>query len=566
MIPFELVSIFVDLQNPDTRFAATSRLARYAGVAQVLIFGRDAEVGIFLPAPGLPQTLRAGRRWQDFLRRCAETGSAEASLPSGEFDSDSTVWGQCDSGGKVIVVFIGAEPAAPTRAAIVALLPLLGARLAGELTELAAVGLAAAARESHRRANELNMALDVSRRELQSAYQRVEDELVFRREAEAKLRDADRRKDEFLAMLAHELRNPLAPIGMAAKILRLGQVTPDRVKQTCEIIDRQIGHMTKLLDDLLDVSRVTRGLVVLTQGLHDMVAIVRDAVEQARPLIDARCHHLSLSVPAQAAQVQGDGTRLVQIVTNLLNNAAKYTPQGGVIELELGLDASTVQIVVRDNGTGIDASLLPHIFDLFVQGERSFDRAQGGLGIGLALVKSLVEQHRGSISAASAGHGAGSEFTVRLPRAQGVAPALETAPHGSPAEIGALDILIVDDNADAADTLSMYLSTVGHRLHVAYEGHRGLALAEEAAPDVLLLDIGLPDIDGYQLAQRIRALPQTAQATLIALTGYGQESDRERSVAAGFDHHLTKPVDVAALLRLLENGRKGIQDATSFSG
>jgi CheY-like chemotaxis protein len=235
----------------------------------------------------------------------------------------------------------------------------------------------------------------------------------------------------------------------------------------------------------------------------------------------------------------------------LLNNAAKYTPEGGVIELELRLDACAVHIVVRDNGIGIEAALLPHIFDLFVQGERSFDRAQGGLGIGLALVKSLVEQHGGHISAASGGHGAGSEFTVRLPRARGAAPAQELPRPGNTAQGRALNILIVDDNADAADTLSMYLDSVGHQLQVAYEGHRGLALAEEAAPDVLLLDIGLPDLDGYQLAQRIRALPQTAHATLIALTGYGQDSDRERSIAAGFDHHLTKPVDVEALVRLL---------------
>jgi signal transduction histidine kinase/CheY-like chemotaxis protein len=553
MIPFELVSIFSELQNADTRFVGTTNLARYAGVAQVLLFGRDAEVGIFLPAPGLPQTLRGGRRWQEFLRRCADTCSAEATLPWAGSDTDSPAWGQCDSGGNVIVVFLGAAPAAPTRAAIVALLPLLGAKLAGERAEIAAVGLAAAARESHRRANELNTALDVSRRELQSAYQRIEDELVFRREAETKLRDADRRKDEFLAMLAHELRNPLAPIGMAAKILRLGHVTPDRVKQTCEIIDRQIGHMTKLLDDLLDVSRVTRGLVVLTQELHDIVAIVHDAVEQARPLIDARHHHLALSVPAHAAYVHGDGTRLVQIVTNLLNNAAKYTPQGGVIELELSPDAGTVQLIVRDNGIGIDAALLPHVFDLFVQGERSFDRAQGGLGIGLALVKSLVEQHGGCISAASGGPGAGSEFTVWLPRVQ-AASVPDTPRHGNAAASRLLNILIVDDNADAADMLSMYLGSIGHQVHVAYEGQRGLALVEAAAPDVLLLDIGLPDIDGYQLAQRFRALPQTAQATLIALTGYGQASDRARSSAAGFDHHLTKPVDITALLRLLANG------------
>jgi CheY-like chemotaxis protein len=259
-------------------------------------------------------------------------------------------------------------------------------------------------------------------------------------------------------------------------------------------------------------------------------------------------------LPTHAAHVHGDGTRLVQIVTNLLNNAAKYTPEGGVIELELKLDADTVHIIVRDNGNGIDASLLPHIFDLFVQGERSIDRAQGGLGIGLALVKSLVEQHGGNVSVASAGHGAGSEFAIRLPRAQEAAPALDLPRLGDTAGSRTLNILIVDDNADAADMMAMYLGSVGHQLHVAYEGHRGLALAKEAAPDVLLLDIGLPDIDGYQLARRIRALPQTAHATLIALTGYGQDADRKRSIAAGFDHHLTKPVDVAALLRLLANG------------
>jgi signal transduction histidine kinase len=270
MIPIELVSIFIDLQQPGARLEATNKLARYAGVAQVLVFGRDAEVGMFLPAPGLPQTLRAGRRWQEFLRRCADAGSAESSIPLAEAGTDSPVWGQCDSGGNAIIVFVGAEPAAPARAAITALLPLLGAKLAGELAELAAAGLVAAARESHRRANDLNAALDASRRELQLAYQRVENELVSRREAEAKLRDADRRKDEFLAMLAHELRNPLAPIRMAAQILRLGRATPAHLQKTCDVIDRQIGHMSCLLDDLLDVSRVTRGLVVLAYELHDM--------------------------------------------------------------------------------------------------------------------------------------------------------------------------------------------------------------------------------------------------------------------------------------------------------
>lgn len=551
MIPIELVSIFIDLQRRDGRLAATEKLARYAGVAQVLVFSKDAEVGIFLPAPGLPQTLRCGARWQEFLRQCADLGNAQSSLPSAESESDLPVWGYCDSGSSAIIVFLGVQPAVPVCGAITALLPLLGAKLAGERSELTAAGLAAAARDSNRRASHLNKALDASRRELQVAYQRAESELVSRREAEAKLRDTDRRKDEFLAMLAHELRNPLAPISMAAQILRLGQVTPARLQQTCEIIDRQIGHMTSLLDDLLDVSRVTGGRVTLAQELHEMGAIVRDAVEQARPLVDTRRQRLSLTLSAQAAQVYGDGTRLVQILTNLLNNASKYTPQGGVIELELTQDATMVQIVVRDSGIGIDAALLPHVFDLFVQGERSPDRAQGGLGLGLALVKALVERHRGSVIAASAGHGAGSEFTIRLPLAQGVAPAIAPCEPAVAACARGMDILIVDDNADAADTLSLFLSTVGHQLRVAYEGRSALELATQSPPDILLVDIGLPDIDGYELARRVRALPQTAHATLVALTGYGQPADRERSVVAGFNHHLTKPVDAAALLRLL---------------
>ncbi|MFC5461503.1 hybrid sensor histidine kinase/response regulator [Massilia niabensis] len=551
MIPFELVSIFIDLQRPDTRLVATQELAHYAGVAQVLVFGKDTEIGMFLPAPGLPQTLREGRRWQDFLRQCADAGSAASSLPSPQTATELPVWGNCDAAGEVIVVFVGTAPAAPTRAAIAALLPLLGAKLAGERAELAAAGLASAARDSHRRANELNTALDISRRELQSAYQRAENELESRREAEARLRDADRRKDEFLAMLAHELRNPLAPIGMAAHILRLGAVTPARVQQTCEIIDRQIGHMTNLLDDLLDVSRVTGGRIDLEQELHDMGAIVRDAVEQVRPLVDARHHQLSLVVPAQAAQVCGDSTRLVQIVANLLNNASKYTPKGGAIELALSQDETMVQVAVRDNGIGIDSSLLPHVFDLFVQGERSPDRSQGGLGVGLALVKSLVERHGGSVQASSAGHGAGSEFTIRLPRVHGAAPVLAPSRPSEGVGDGGLDILIVDDNADAADTLSMFLASVGHRPRVAYEGRSALALAAQVPPDVLLLDIGLPDIDGYELARQMRSLPQTAHATLIALTGYGQAADRELATAAGFNHHLTKPVDATALLRLL---------------
>jgi signal transduction histidine kinase len=549
MIPLELVSVFRMLHEPGTRLAATRLLAQYAGVEQVSLFGKDEEIGLFLPAPGLRQTLRNGKVWQEFLCRCAQSGAAHATMPAIDAPEDVAAWGMCDPTLTAIIVFFGVQPAHDARTAIEALLPLLGSKLVSERAALAAAGHAAAARDSHRRASELNAALDVSRRELQSAYERAERELTFRRKAEQKLREGDRRKDEFLAMLAHELRNPLAPIGMAAQYLQVGPVTPARLRQTTEIIDRQIRHMTRLLDDLLDVSRVTSGRIELDQSLHDLRALVADAVEQARPLIDARHHILKVHLPDEPTTVHGDATRIVQIITNLLNNAAKYTPERGAIGLELTHGADSVQLTVRDNGIGIAPGLLPNMFDLFVQGDRAADRGQGGLGLGLALVKSLVELHGGTVEGASPGTGAGSQFTVLLPRAQGPGRVLAAEP--SFAASASLDILVVDDNTDAAETLSMFLEALGHLTRIAPDGATALELAGCEAPRVFLLDIGLPDMDGYELARRLRALPGTSGATLIALTGYSQPADRERACAAGFDHHLTKPVDATALARLL---------------
>jgi signal transduction histidine kinase/ActR/RegA family two-component response regulator len=552
MIPFELAAIFAELQSPELRAAAAAALAAYTGVGNVLLFGADREIGVFLPAPGLPQTLRQGARWQTFLRQCAGAGSARAAVPAPAGDGDAQAFGVTDRAGSAIIVFLGGEPGAGLLAAIGALLPLVGAKLAVERTALAADGHAAAAREGNRRANALNAALDINRRELQAAYQRAERELVFRRAAEAKLRDADRRKDEFLAMLAHELRNPLAPISMAAQILKTGKASEQRLGQTCAIIERQVSHMTSLLDDLLDVSRVTGGMVTLAQDMLDLRAIVRDAIEQARPQVIARGHQLKVELPDAPVQVCGDSTRLVQIATNLLNNATKYTPPGGAIRLAMEVAAGDVELTVSDNGIGIDAALLPLVFDLFTQGERSPDRAQGGLGLGLALVKSLAERHGGSVTAHSAGAGAGSTFTVRLPLAHGVLaePDSECAAAASYPQ-GGQRILVVDDNADAAHTLSLFLESMGHKVRVAFDAAAALKMAAEDPPRVLLLDIGLPDMDGYALARRLHALPQHAHSVFIALTGYGQPEDRERARAAGFDHHLTKPVDAAELARLL---------------
>jgi signal transduction histidine kinase len=425
MISYRLAAIFARLQAPASRVDAAAELALHTGAAQVMLFGLDSEVDAFLPAPGMPQTLRQGARWQGFLRQCIEEGSAASALPSPApgNEGDAAAFGIADSLGTSIMVFLDGVPTAALTDEIGALLPLVGAKLAVERTALAADGHAAAAREGNRRAGALNAALDVNRRELQAAWQSAERELEFRRAAEAKLRDADRRKDEFLAMLAHELRNPLAPISMAAQILKTGNTSAQRLQQTCAIIDRQIGHMTSLLDDLLDVSRVTGGMVTLARELHDMRTIARDAIEQARPLLIARGHHLRVELPKDPVTVCGDDTRLVQILTNLLNNATKYTPHGGEIALRMTVEQDHVDVGVRDNGIGIDSALLPHVFDLFIQGERSSDRSQGGLGLGLALVRNLVERHGGTVEVDSAGPGSGSEFTVRLPRHHGAVAA-----------------------------------------------------------------------------------------------------------------------------------------------
>jgi PAS domain S-box-containing protein len=384
-------------------------------------------------------------------------------------------------------------------------------------------------------------------------------DITERKRAEEALRSADRRKDEFLAMLAHELRNPLAPISTAAQLLKLAQANEPRIARTSEIISRQVEHMTSLIDDLLDVSRVTRGLVTLEKGMVLLDQVIASSVEQVRPLVESRRHHLSIDIAPGIAPLLGDRIRLVQICTNLLNNAAKYTPPGGELLLRARVEDGALSLLVRDNGIGIGADLLPQVFDLFTQGERSPDRAQGGLGLGLALVKSLVELHGGSVAAHSDGVGRGSDFTVRLPLpALGDDPAtqLSAALDGEPfAPAAQLQLMVVDDNVDAANTLAMLLEMQGYVVSVAYRAQDALERAAKDAPGIFLLDIGLPDMDGYELARRLRAQSATGDAVLIALTGYGQAKDRERSELAGFDHHLVKPVEIERLSALLAQVR-----------
>jgi PAS domain S-box-containing protein len=378
-------------------------------------------------------------------------------------------------------------------------------------------------------------------------------DITERKQAEEKLKEANRQKDEFLAMLAHELRNPLAPIGAAAELLQMAKLDEARVRQTSQIIDRQVSHMSHLIDDLLDVSRVTRGLVALEKAPLDIRHILMDAVEQVTPLIRARGHHLALHLPPDTTMVTGDRKRLVQVIANILNNAAKYTQEGGKIELRADVQTSRVLIAVIDNGIGMASEMAARAFDLFSQAERTSDRASGGLGLGLALVKSLVELHDGTVACESQGIGKGSQFTVCLPRLS------VPEGHDRPQETGrdlpemsaSLRIMVVDDNVDAATMLAMLLDAVGHQVVVEHLPGRALERAQMASPQVCLLDIGLPDMDGNELAQRLRAQPETAHAVLVAITGYGQESDREKALAASFDHHLVKPIDTKELYRIL---------------
>jgi PAS domain S-box-containing protein len=378
-------------------------------------------------------------------------------------------------------------------------------------------------------------------------------DISARKRVEEQLHEADRRKDEFLAMLAHELRNPLAPISAAADLLRIGRIDEVRLRQSSAIIARQVRHMTSLVDDLLDVSRVTRGLVTLARAPVSARTMVDEAIEQVRPMFDARRQHLQVDLRDPEATVLGDKARLVQVLSNLLNNAAKYTPEERRIEVDARAAGGQLVLTVRDQGIGIEPALTSQVFDLFTQATRSADRSQGGLGLGLALVKNLVELHGGAVACSSPGLGQGSSFTVTLPlmqTAQGQGDAGARAP-AMDAPAHALRLLVVDDNVDAADTLGMLLEACGHEVTVEHDSHSALARARSLRPDAGLLDIGLPEMDGNELARRLRADPATGAMVLIAVTGYGQEQDRRSALEAGFDHHLVKPVDMDKLALLL---------------
>ncbi|MGQ0654162.1 MAG: hybrid sensor histidine kinase/response regulator, partial [Betaproteobacteria bacterium] len=378
---------------------------------------------------------------------------------------------------------------------------------------------------------------------------RIEEAL---RRGQKELGESGRRKDEFLAMLAHELRNPLAPMRLAAETMRAAGSADETVAFGAAVIDRQVTHLARLVDDLLDVSRISRGLIAIEKEPIDLAEAVEMALELARPLMEEREHRLAVQPPPGPVYVEGDADRLAQVFANLLNNAAKFTARGGTIALSTGIDGGEAFVRVKDGGAGISAALLPHIFDLFFQADTSLARQFGGMGIGLALARRLVELHGGTLEAKSEGEGKGAEFTVRLPRrdAPPAAAAAEAAAE-EPAPRPGYRILIVDDNADAAEITRLFLEVQGHEARSAFDGKSALRIAPQFRPQLVLLDIGMPGMDGYEVARRLREAAGPVRPVIVALTGYGSSADLQRSTGKDLDRYLVKPVDPQALLELI---------------
>lgn len=394
-------------------------------------------------------------------------------------------------------------------------------------------------------------------KEKREASAKTQREIHRRQQVEETLQATDLLKDEFLAILAHELRNPLAPIRQAASIWNQANLSEEQLRWSQRVVERQSRHMSMLLDDLMDISRIKRGHLILRKEWTDLGAIVDAAIETAGPLIRSREHQLSIHIKPPDLHLEADPVRLTQILANLLNNAAKYTPPQGRIELAASLARGNVEIRIRDNGTGISGELLPHIFGIFFQSTAALDRVEGGLGLGLALVKGIVALHGGEVRVASDGLGTGSEFTLLIPVGEG--PRASGSPVGSGSDngIGAPHplsrILIADDNRDMADSLALYMQLRGHAVNTVYSGEEALQSFEAQRPDIVILDIGMPKLNGYETARRMRTMDPDHKVLLLALTGWGQESDKRLAMEAGFDHHFTKPVNPEKLVELFEN-------------
>ncbi|HUP92804.1 MAG TPA: ATP-binding protein [Solimonas sp.] len=523
------LDLIVRLGSREERAEGARALAARVGADQLILFVADRELGVLLPASGFPQTLDGGPTWRTFLRRCNAPGRHQApvELPRGSFRPALAL-----AQHNAAVVFIGGAPRDDETALVAQLLPLLAAMLSCEQAVLSTTGEAAEAHAAVERATALASALEAARAEGVKL--------------NAELHDEQRGKDVFLAMLAHELRNPLAPLVTSIDLLRRGGLDPAGVELQLGMMTRQVGQLTSLVEDLLDVSRVSRGLIELRREALWLAQPLRVAVETVRPLLESRQHRFQLTLDEEALAVNGDPVRLTQIFANLLHNAAKYSDPGGSLVLSASREGDEAVVRVTDSGIGIAPEMLPHIFDLFSQAPVAIDRAQGGLGIGLTLVRTLVELHGGRVQASSAGVGHGSTFTVHLPLASAPPAVIPVQVPAAGQPVRCLRVLVVDDNQDAADSLSSLLQLLGHQAEVAYDGLNALRVAGDLRPELVLLDIGLPHLDGYEVARRLRRLGWSGMR-LVALTGYGTDNDRQRSRQAGFDEHVAKPVGFETL-------------------
>lgn len=546
MIDRETIRLITALAEAPARSAAAADLAASVGALAMFVLVQDPGVDALVPAPRGPRSVVGGPTWRALFQQCRREGfhHSVVAYPS----LDTVVPAVACSGSGIVLVFVGCHCAPETLEGIRLMLPLLASTLRAEQAMSVASGDLSVARQDARHAHDLARSLDTARAELERQSKSLMD---ARRRAE----DATLSKDEFLAMLGHELRNPLAPMVTALQLLRLRGTA----SRELDILERQVAQLKRLVDDLLDVSRITRGQVELRKEHVELAVIATRAIEMARPLLEQKQQTLTVAIAPVGLAVDGDPDRLAQVFANLLTNAAKYSEMNTHVTFCAERQGDIAVLRIIDEGVGIEHAELETIFNRFVQQRQSLDRSQGGLGLGLTIVKTLVTMHGGTVRASSAGTGAGSELIVELPLSTADPTALSAAPIGRArrrtgsehAAATSKRILVVDDNEDAADMLSEVLTATGWDVRTAADGPSALVAAQEFQPHIALLDIGLPVMDGYELAERLRAAGSDTRLRLVALTGYGRQSDKIRSHEAGFDAHLLKPVDLADLQRLL---------------
>lgn len=548
MSELSVVTLAAALSDAPRRRASAERLAHAVGAEAVLLLVEDQDALSLIPAPGFPATLPGGETWRRFLQtvRVAGVHSGLVAFPA----LDRIVEATAVAGSGVALVLIGGAVRAECTAPLEAILPLIASTMRAEQAAVSARGELRAAQEYAREAETLARTLDSTRAQVEAALHQLGAQTQALNAARTRAEEATRAKDEFLAMLGHELRNPLSPILTALQLMRLKKHTSPEL----EVIERQVANLMRLVDDLLDVSRITRGKIELRKRDVDLAEVAARAIEMISPELDRKRQHLRADMPGSTLVINADPARMAQVISNLLNNASKYSDEGSEITLRVGTGANTAIIRVHDEGIGLAPDMLEPVFGLFEQHPQALDRSAGGLGLGLAIVRSLVAMHGGRVWATSEGPGRGSQFNVELPLAAasssraGVvpeAPAIEEAlPRGRGERV-----LIVDDNDDAATLLHEALSALGYQVRTAADGPAALRIAGEFTPAIGVLDIGLPVMDGYDLARRLRA---QGDIRLVAVTGYGRPADQERSRAAGFDAHLVKPVALDELARLLD--------------